>query len=86
MSTKPCLFDKPLTGAERQKRWRTAHPEARKQRTLWMQEWREKRPLRKFVLSDGQYTARFPNGDTTHITVKPGASMTIWTQSTIERV
>jgi len=43
MSTKPCLFDKPLTGAQRQKRWRDAHPETRKQRTLWMQEWRNRR-------------------------------------------
>ena len=45
MSTKPCLFGVPLTPAQRQKRWRDAHPETRKQRTLWMQEWRERKHM-----------------------------------------
>jgi hypothetical protein len=43
MSTKPCLFDKPLTGAQRQKRWRDSHPESRDKRTLWMREWRSRK-------------------------------------------
>jgi len=42
--------------------------------------------LFKYVFSDGQYIATHLDGNTTEITVKPGASMTIWTQSTIERV
>ena len=38
------------------------------------------------TLSEGEYIATHLDGTTTEITVKPGASMTIWTQSTIERV
>ena len=39
-----------------------------------------------YVLAEGVYRQTHEDGSTGTITVKPGASMTIWTQSTIERV
>lgn len=45
MSTKPCLFDKPLTGAQKQARWRAAHPEHRDNHTVYVRNWRKKRKL-----------------------------------------
>ena len=38
------------------------------------------------TLNEGTYTVTNQDGTTGTITVKPGSSLTIWTQSTIERV
>lgn len=40
MSTKPCLFDRPMSNAERQKRWRQAHPEHKPIHTAYVRNWR----------------------------------------------
>jgi len=39
-----------------------------------------------YTLNEGTYRVTNRDGTTGTITVKPGSSLTIWTQSTIERV
>ena len=41
---------------------------------------------RLYALNEGTYLETNPDGSTGTITVKHGVSITIWTQSTIERV
>ena len=40
----------------------------------------------RFTLNEGTYRVTNRDGTTGTIVVKPGSSLTIWTQSTIERV
>lgn len=42
---RPCLFGKPLTGAQRQARYRDSHPGYRRKANLFMLNWRKAKRL-----------------------------------------
>jgi len=44
------------------------------------------RPIPRYTLNEGTYRVTNPDGSTGTIVVPTGASLTIWTQSTIQRV